>query len=100
MNQNRSGKQHQQLHSSSAASVTSSAAAGASGQALQELEVVSPTLLANVVAVASDVDGTLTTPDVTVTTRTRDAIKAVMDSGLLFFPATGKVRARNVEYSS
>lgn len=59
---------------------------------LRELAAVSPSLLASVVAVASDVDGTLTTPDVTVSPRTVAAIKAVMDSGLLFFPATGKVR--------
>ncbi|CAM9538817.1 unnamed protein product, partial [Hapterophycus canaliculatus] len=48
---------------------------------------------ATVRAVASDVDGTLTTPEVTVTERTKQAIKAVMDSGLTFFPATGKTRA-------
>lgn len=61
---------------------------------LQKLADAAPSLLANVVAVASDVDGTLTTPDVTITLRTKQAIKAVMDSGLVFFPATGKVRVR------
>lgn len=60
---------------------------------LQKLADAAPSLLANVVAVASDVDGTLTTPDVTITLRTKQAIKAVMDSGLVFFPATGKTRA-------
>ena len=59
---------------------------------LQKLSDVAPSLLANVVAVASDVDGTLTTPDVVITARTKQAIKAVMESGLVFFPATGKVR--------
>lgn len=49
--------------------------------------------MSTVEAVASDVDGTLTTPEVTVTSRTKEAIKAVMDSGLVFFPATGKVSA-------
>lgn len=58
---------------------------------LQELKDVPASTLATIEAVASDVDGTLTTPDVTVTSRTKEAIKAVMDSGLVFFPATGKV---------
>lgn len=57
----------------------------------RELKDVPASLLAAVEAVASDVDGTLTTPEVTVTSRTKQAIKAVMDSGLVFFPATGKV---------
>lgn len=60
-------------------------------ETLQALSTAAPSVLAAVVAVASDVDGTLSTPDKTVTSRTKDAIKAVMDSGLLFFPATGKV---------
>lgn len=59
----------------------------------QGLAVVPPSLLAAIVAVASDVDGTLTRNDSTVSQRTKDAIKGVMDSGLLFFPATGKVRS-------
>lgn len=52
---------------------------------------VSPALLAKIVAVATDVDGTLSAPGPTVTTRTKDAIRAVLHSGILFFPATGKV---------
>lgn len=60
-------------------------------ETLQALVTAAPSVLAAVVAVASDIDGTLTTPDKTVTSRTKDAIRAVMDSGLLFFPATGKV---------
>lgn len=58
---------------------------------LRELKDVPASDLARIDAVASDVDGTLTTPEVTVTSRTKEAIKAVMDSGLVFFPATGKV---------
>ncbi len=60
-------------------------------QVLRELKDVPDSLMETVEAVASDVDGTLTTPEVTVTSRTKDAIKAVLDSGLVFFPATGKV---------
>lgn len=72
-----------------AASTTSSVSPGA----LQELATAPESLLASIVAVASDVDGTLTRKDSTVSQRTKDAIKAVLDSDLLFFPATGKVRA-------
>lgn len=72
-----------------AASTTSSVSPGA----LQELATAPESLLSAVVAVASDVDGTLTRKDSTVSERTKDAIKAVLDSDLLFFPATGKVRA-------
>lgn len=75
-----------QLHRSTAEAAT------AREGGLRELATASPALLASVVAVASDVDGTLTRSDSTVSRRTHDAIKAVMDSGLLFFPATGKVR--------
>lgn len=79
---------------------TTHAAAGAAPAAgvvgnqdhVRELKDVPASLLAAVEAVSSDVDGTLTTPEVTVTSRTKQAIKAVMDSGLVFFPATGKVR--------
>lgn len=69
-----------------------SAAKSIPGSQLQGLVDAAPSLMATVVAVASDVDGTLTTPDVTVTMRTKEAIKAVMESELVFFPATGKVR--------
>lgn len=58
---------------------------------LGELVDTPPSLLANIMAVASDVDGTLATPETTVTSRTSDAVKAILDSGLMFFPATGKV---------
>lgn len=76
------GARNQQLHST---------VQGAPGNQLQDLAAASPSLLAKVVAVASDIDGTLTRPDVSVASRTKAAIKAVMDSGLVFFPATGKV---------
>lgn len=59
---------------------------------LKPFATIEPSLLATIEALASDVDGTLTTPEVTVTDRTKDAIKAVIDSDVLFFPATGKVR--------
>lgn len=58
----------------------------------QELATAPSSLLESVAAVASDVDGTLTTPDVTVSHRTVSAVKAVLDSEVLFFPATGKVK--------
>lgn len=76
---------------------TAAAAAGtAKDHEPQELSNAPASLLATVKAVASDVDGTLTTPEVTVTERTKQAIKAVMDSGLTFFPATGKVRCKQL----
>lgn len=58
----------------------------------QELATAPSSLLESVAAVASDVDGTLTTPDVTVSHRTVSAVKAVLNSEVLFFPATGKVK--------
>lgn len=77
--------------SRSATTTTQAVAAHQQNQDLQELKDVPASTLAAIECVASDVDGTLTTPDVTVTSRTKEAIKAVMDSGLVFFPATGKV---------
>ena len=77
--------------SRSATTTTQAAAAHQQNQDLRELKDVPASTLASIQCVASDVDGTLTTPDVTVTSRTKEAIKAVMDSGLVFFPATGKV---------
>lgn len=64
---------------------------GSTDTELGELVDTPPSLLANIMAVASDVDGTLATPETTVTRRTSDAVKAILDSGLMFFPATGKV---------
>ena len=61
----------------------------------QELAAAPSSLLASVEAVASDVDGTLTTQHSTVSKRTVAAVKAVLDSEVLFFPATGKVRSGN-----
>ncbi|CAM9280514.1 unnamed protein product [Pylaiella littoralis] len=83
-------------HTAATAAAAAAPAAGVAGQQdheLRELKDVPASLLEVVEAVASDVDGTLTTPEVTVTSRTKQAIKAVMDSGLVFFPATGKTRA-------
>lgn len=81
------GHAPQSVASSSAAA---SSAAASSNRELRQLAEAPTSLLATVEAVASDVDGTLTTPEVTVTPRTKDAIKAVLDSELAFFPATGK----------
>lgn len=77
-----------------AAAPAAAVVAGHQDHELRELKDVPASLLAAVEAVASDVDGTLSTPEVTVTSRTKQAIKAVMDSGLVFFPATGKVSSR------
>ncbi|CAM9649886.1 unnamed protein product [Ectocarpus sp. 6 AP-2014] len=74
----------------SSSSAAASASAAASNREPRQLADSPASLLATVEAVASDVDGTLTTPEVTVTPRTKDAIKAVLDSELAFFPATGK----------
>ena len=74
-----------------ATTATQAVAGHQQDQILRELKDAPDSLMSTVEAVASDVDGTLTTPEVTVTSRTKEAIKAVMDSGLVFFPATGKV---------
>ncbi|CBN75910.1 haloacid dehalogenase-like hydrolase [Ectocarpus siliculosus] len=84
------GHAPQSVASSSAAAASASAAA--SNREPRQLADAPASLLATVEAVASDVDGTLTTPEVTVTPRTKDAIKAVLNSELAFFPATGKTR--------
>lgn len=76
--------------SRSATTTTQAVAAHQQNHGLREFTDVPAATLGTIEAVASDVDGTLTTPDVTVTSRTKEAIKAVMDSGLVFFPATGK----------
>lgn len=60
-----------------------------------DLAVAPPTLLASVAAVACDVDGTLTTAEMTVSDRTVAAAREVLDSEVLFFPATGRVRKSN-----
>lgn len=83
-----------------ATTTTQAVAAQHQNHDLRELKDVSATTLATIEAVASDVDGTLTTPDVTVTSRTKRAIQAVMDSGVVFFPATGKVRCACVVIST
>lgn len=72
---------HYRLHSSTTSIPT----------ALEDFEAASQALLASIVGIASDVDGTLTSPEVSVTERTKDAIRAVLASELMFFPATGKV---------
>lgn len=82
------GRAPQSVASSSSSAAASVAAS--SNREPRQLADAPASLLATVEAVASDVDGTLTTPEVTVTPRTKDAIKAVLDSELAFFPATGK----------
>ncbi|CAM9138156.1 unnamed protein product, partial [Choristocarpus tenellus] len=58
-----------------------------------EISSVPKPILSGIKAVASDVDGTLTSPEGKVSARTKSTIKAIMDEGLVFFPATGKTRA-------
>jgi Cof subfamily protein (haloacid dehalogenase superfamily) len=48
------------------------------------------TVAANIRAVASDVDGTLTRPDLQISSRTRAAIRETRSQGITFIPATGK----------
>ncbi|CAN0199631.1 unnamed protein product, partial [Ectocarpus sp. 12 AP-2014] len=85
-----SGGHAPQSVASSSSSAAAASAAASSNCEPRQLADAPASLLATVEAVASDVDGTLTTPEVTVTPRTKDAIKAVLDSELAFFPATGK----------
>ncbi|KAG5176139.1 HAD-like domain-containing protein [Tribonema minus] len=73
------------------------AAASSTAAELQKpvVELSQETLasLPEIKAVASDIDGTCTAPDLQVPQRVMDAIVATLDSGIVFFPATGKSRA-------